>query len=176
MKSKAISTLTYTGIVTLSQYIGSKKIKIAQIHNTGGNPLFRFLADCLAGDSALAAMDRPTKIMLVKRNKYKQVDGTILYDYERKSGFIPLLTQPEKVYSDTESTVKYSFMIPRAMLEEIDSFEGLGIGLYPNGALDVKADLPNYAAFCEIAATKSALINAILVVDWELHISNRASV
>ena len=59
MKNTAINTLKYTGIVTLSQYIGSKKRQIARMHNEGGDALFRFLANCLAGDFTTAKLTMP---------------------------------------------------------------------------------------------------------------------
>ena len=45
MTNTAVNTLTYTGIVTLSQYIENKKVKIGQTHNKGGAPLFKFLSN-----------------------------------------------------------------------------------------------------------------------------------
>ena len=68
MKNIATNTLGYTGIVTLSQYINSKKIKIAQVHNEGSYPLFNFLSDCLLGDFSIAALALPNKIMLLKKD------------------------------------------------------------------------------------------------------------
>ena len=54
IKGIAKSSLEYTGIVNLSQYINGKKFTIAQLHNAGGKPLFEFLADCLVGDFEIA--------------------------------------------------------------------------------------------------------------------------
>jgi hypothetical protein len=167
MKNKAVNSLKYTGIVTLSQYIGSKKIKIAQIQNTGGNPLFDFLSDCLVGDFTRAETLRPTKIKLLKRAK--PLNSTE-YTYTSESGFIYLFTSPEKIYSSTKSVVRYSFMVSREQIDELSNFEGLGIGLYPDGASEDA--LENYAAFCKVDLNRNDLVNAALVVDWELNISN----
>ena len=169
MKNKAINTLKYTGIVTLSQYIGSKKVKIAQVQNTGGNPLFDFLSSCLIGDFTLAKVTRPTKIRLIRRSKDASSD-TYSYKDAASFGFINLFTKPEKVYSGTKSVVRYSFSISRDQLDLIDNFEELGIGLYHSGAQDT--EIANYSAFCEINLTKGSLVNSSLVVDWELAISN----
>lgn len=176
MKNKALNTFKYTGIVTLSQYIGSKKVKIAQAHNTGGNPLFDFLANCLVGDFALAEASRPNKIMLVKRTEETSSDGKKSYDYESKSPVIYLLTTPEKVYSATQSIVRYSFLISRDALDAITNFDGLGIGLYTAGYpdSDLMENPENFAAYCDVELSKKGLINAALVVDWELVISNNA--
>jgi len=167
MKNRAVNTLKYTGVVTLSQYIGSKKVKIAQIHNTGGNPLFNFLADCLIGDFTVAKASMPSKIMLLKRDESAMNGFTSLTD------FIHLLTKPEKVYkseTNTTSVARYSFIISKDMLSSINNFDGFGIGLFTDGA---SIDEPwNYAAFCELNLTKNALVNSSLVVDWELSFSN----
>lgn len=173
MRNKAINTLKYTGIVTLSQYIGTKKVNIAQRHNTGGSSLFEFFADCLIGDFTMAKATMPTKIMLVKRTESKNGAGNVDFTYEDVSGFIYLLTKPEKVYNSAGSAVRYSFVIPKDMLESINNFEGLGLGLYTDGA--VKSEPENFAAFCELNLSKSSIISASLVIDWELIISNNAS-
>lgn len=170
MSNKAISTIKYTGMVTLSQYIGSKKIKIAQMQNTGGNPLFDFIADCLVGDFTLAKFNRPTKIMLLKRTAHETTGAATTYTYEGLTGFSYLTTKPEKVYDPTNGIVRYSFLIPSDWLEGIDNFDNVGIGLFTDSTTD--RDLESYAAFCELTVTKTSLVNAALVVDWELIISN----
>lgn len=161
MKNKALNTLGYTGIVTLSRNVGSKKIKIAQVHNTGASSLFDFLSDCLIGEFEVARLTRPAKIKLL------YVDGS---SYSSASGFIGLLTKPVKVHEPNQSRIRYSFVIPRDYLEGIDSFNSLGLGLYANGALDSK--LEDFSAFCALDLDKNALTGASLVVDWELVISN----
>ena len=175
MRNIARNTLGYTGIVTLSQYIGNKKVKIAQRHNTGGNVLFEFLSDCLLGDFAKAKISVPTKIMLMKRTLIPNDDGKEAYSYESKSGFIYLLTKPEKVYSTTitGSIVRYSFIVSKDMVESINDFTGLGIGLFTDKA--TTNNLDGYSAFCELDLSKNDVVNSSLVVDWELVITNPAS-
>jgi hypothetical protein len=171
LKNTAVNALNYTGIVTLSRYNGTKKIKIAQTHNTGKNSLFNFLADCLVGDFDTAKLDRPTKIMLLKKHKVTDSDGESTTDaYESASGFIYLLNKPEKVYNQSGSTVRYSFAISRDILESTN-FDNLGIGLYCNSATSL--DIENFAAFCEIdISVNDVSDSALLVVDWELNIHN----
>ena len=174
MKNTAINSLKYTGIVTLSQYIESKKVKIAQVYNAGGYSLFNFLADCLLGDFDIAKINRPTKIMLLEKIEEKDAQGNLLsVRYESRSGFIYLLNKPEKVYSTTKGTVTYSFIVARDILQG-SSFSS--IGLYTNATEE--SDYENYAAVCDItnieainARTLSA--SSALVVDWELNISNK---
>ena len=87
--------LAYTGIVTLSQYIGTKKIKLAQMYNKGGDSLFTFISDCLTGDFDIARLNRPTKIMLLNCSKENDDSGnTININYESASGFIYLVSKP----------------------------------------------------------------------------------
>jgi hypothetical protein len=168
MRNTAINTLSYTGIVTLSQYIGSKKIKIAQVHNAGGSALFDFFADCLIGDWDIAKVTRPTKIRILER---KVLPGENNYSYEPASGFIFLRSAPEKDGKLADRTsLRYSFTIPRDLIENITNFENLGLGLYTHGTPE--NDYENFAAFCLIGLDKNELANASLVVDWQLVITN----
>ena len=172
MKNIATNTLKYSGIVTLSQYYGSKKIKIAQFHNAGGSPLFDFLADCLAGDFTMATLTRPTKIMLIERTNPDDESAVPEYGQPNNStGFTYLLTKPEKIPSnDGMSRVRYSFIVQKETINSISNFDNLYLGLYTNEATFDNAG--DYAAICKLSLTKNNLINASLAVDWELTISN----
>lgn len=167
MKNKAINTLSYTGEVTLSQQIGKKKVEIAKVHNSGGISLFSFLADCLVGNFSQARVNVPRKIKLLNR---EVVNG--IYQYESVSGFIFLRTTAEiKESSSGKCQVRYSFTIPRDMLENISNVSTLGIGLYSQGALE--EDPESFMAFCEIAdLNQTQMVNSSLLVDWDLLISN----
>jgi hypothetical protein len=161
-KGIAINTVGYTGIVTLSQYTKGKRFIVAQTHNAGGKPLFNFLADCLAGDFNIAKLDWPTKILLLNVD-----DGVI--SKASNTRFIHLLSNPEKVYSDSEGIVRYSFIIPQTIFAGT-SFNA--IGLYPDSA--TLNDFNDYAALCKIDTSKANIsISSVLVLDWELHISNQ---
>ena len=167
MKNRALNTLKYTGIVTLSQCIGSNKFQIAQIHNVGKNPLFNFLTDCLIGNFDTARASLPTKIMLLKEIVKDSTTGE--KDYESKSDFIYLTSKPEK--GSSVGTVKYSFIVPRAYVEG-DMFNG--IGLYTNATSE--EEFNKFAAFCRVDLNQANLSSsAVLVVDWELTISNSNS-
>jgi hypothetical protein len=173
MKNTAINTLGYTGIVTLSRYSGEKKIKIAQVHNSGHSPLFNFLSDCLVGDFSIAKLNRPTKIKLLRYAR--DANGNeIPNTYESASpGFIYLTTTPKKDYSLSGSAVTYSFTIARDYLMG-DSFDG--IGLYTDAAGEDDSDINNVAGFCAVNKDKFSIhslsTSAVLVVDWMLTISN----
>lgn len=163
VKGTTVNSLGYTGIVTLSQYIRGKKRIVAKIHNRGNKPLFDFFADCLVGNFDTAKLYRPNKIMLL----YKD-DENVLHKAE-DTDFIYLLSNPEKVYNDTEGVVRYSFIIPQ------DRFAGKNfnaIGLYTKAADGI--DVNNYAAYCDIKqdTIRDVSLSSVLVLDWELHISN----
>ena len=162
MKNTALNTLKYTGVVTLSQYIGQKKYKVAQFHNEGGNALFNFLADCLLGDFDKSKLNRPTKVMLVTRTS----NGSA-YEYTGVSGFVYLLTNPEKDTSNGACKVRYSFIIPQDIVEGL-SLDNLGIGLYS----DVEKSPEAFVAYCDLDISINSLVDSALVVDWELIISN----
>lgn len=167
VKGKTANNIGYTGIVTISQYVKSKKIVLAQSHNEGGVALFNYLASCLAGDFSVAEVTRPSKIMLLNvddtSGKARQITRA------RNAEFIPILAKPEQVYSAAEGIVRYSFIIPQ------DALAGTNfnaVGLYT--ATATYADFEDYAALSIINLDRSNLsLSSVLVLDWELHISNK---
>jgi hypothetical protein len=172
MKSIARNTLAYTGIVTLSQYIGNKKVKIAQCHNTGGASLFSLLADFFVGEIDKAAAERPKKVKLVNRRAGDRLEDGYYYE-EAAAGFVYLYGNPTiTTSSSSECRVKYSFLISRDLMENITDYTGLGIGLYPKNATE--QDIDKFIAFCPLneKVSRGQLANATLVVDWELVIAN----
>jgi hypothetical protein len=169
MKNTVRNSLEYSGIVTLSKYVGNKKVQLARVHNTGGNYLFDFFTDCLLGDFDAAKAKRPTKIKLLQKHEHN--DKTVTY--ESASPFIFLLTRPKKLSPvDGKSRVLYSFMIHRDMFEEVTDFASLAIGLYSNGIADDTTELEKFAASCNVGLSRTDLTSASLLVDWELIIAN----
>lgn len=166
LKGITKSNIEYTGIVTLSQYTKGKKFTIAKIHNVGGKSLFNFLVDCLMGDFDIARIDRPTKIALLNVDEEKNITAA------ENTSFIHLLTKPEKVYSKDEGIVKYSFVIPQEYFTAGNASGAArfnAIGLYANSATEVE----DYAAYCTVDTSDWEIsISSVLVLDWELHISN----
>ena len=163
IKSTTINTIGYTGIVTLSQYTRGKLHPIKQIHNEGGKPLFDFLADCLVGDFSVAKQDLPNKILLLNKDDAGHITKA------RDTGFIYFLSKPERVYNESEGVVRYSFTIPQDI---ISGTNFNAVGLYTGTAMET--DIDDYAAYCFIG---SDIVNeisksSVLVLDWELHISN----
>lgn len=166
MKNKAINTFEYTGIVTLSQYIGTKKVKIAQLQNEGSYSLFNFFADCLLGDFDVAKINRPTKIMLLHK------DSTT-GEYQSMSGFIFQTSKPEKVFTTTTKiTVRYSFIIPRELVNSISSKAISHIGLYANSAKNEEVN--EFSAIVKFnQGDDTTSESSVIVVDWYLNISNK---
>lgn len=170
MKNIAINTLKYTGIVTLSQYIGTKKVKIAQVHNDGGDALFEFFASSLTGDFTMAKALRPTKIMLLKQTNTPE---NPIYVTTDNADFYYLLTRPERVSSVGVSKVKYSFLIPKEVIDNLADFDKICLGLYSDVATSDKPN--NYSAVCSLGLSRNNVVSASLVVDWELVVSNTRS-
>ena len=168
MKNTVRNSLEYSGIVTISKYVGNKKVPLIQTHNTGSSSLFDFFARCLIGDFESAPAFRPAKIMLLQEQVNN--DGTVVY--HSVSPFIFLLTKPKQVYSNNGSRVLYSFMIHSDMFENVTDFSSLVIGLYSNGIPDTTADFSLFAAACKVGLSSAALTSASLIVDWELIIAN----
>jgi hypothetical protein len=164
--SKAVNNLSYTGIVTLSQYNKRKKVPILTAYNSGGFHLFNFLADCLIGDFNTAALDRPNKILLLN---IEDDEATQTRTMSRLSGFIYSMTV-EKVYDKDSMVVRYSFIVPRDYLSD-SQFNGFG--LYTDSVSENNF-INSYAAICKLNTFNSNMISdsSVLVVDWELIISN----
>ena len=160
MKSLAKNTIGYSGLVTLYQYVGKKKIKVLEAHNAGATPLFNFLSDCLIGDFEEANLERPAKVMLLNK-----AEGT----YTAASGFIYLINKPEKIAAKDnieKGIVKYSFMISRDTLLNT-AFNA--IGLYADNT--TRPD--GFAAVVDVDTDTEVLTNSsYLLVDWQLTIQN----
>ncbi len=170
MKSNAVNSLKYAGIVTLSlQYKGTNvKKQIYQKHNAGTSKLFNFFTDCLIGDWELAKLERPTKIRLLNVTSVAGQEKVTPV-----SDFLYLVnTNPEKLFNEDirGEVVRFTFIVPSTMLGAAFN----RIGLYAN---DVGIDEPKkYSAYCDydLGNNNKALYGAssVLVVDWDLRLSN----
>lgn len=169
MKNIARNTLTYIGDVTLSQYIGSKKVTVGKIHNSGGKPLFDFLVSCMSGDFTTANALLPCRIGLFTAD----YDSNGTFSNIEGIGNWGLLSPIRKVDSTFEnSSVCYSFMIPFEIISPITSFENAFVGLYSEYEAS-KSAYANYMAYFSLSTLdRSLFLNAALVVDWELKIIN----
>ena len=168
-KNKAIKALTYTGIVTLSQYVGTKKRMVYKTHNKGGPVLFNFFINCLIGDFNKANQSLPTKVMFLTQ----EADAESTYIPVKPEAFTHLLTTPERDYKGDVPCVRYSFVIPKERVAAARTNEKIYLGLYNDENTDpASVDLAQkFMALCEVDITGSSA-NAALVVDWELYVSN----
>jgi hypothetical protein len=172
MKHVAGNILAYTGTITLSQYIGSKKTIVARLHNKGGKPLFDFLADCFTGDFTSAKAALPKKIMTYTKTKAE--DDTEVFVY---SSTHYLLSAAKKVSStENGSAVCFSFSIPYDDIRGLDqsnSFKNAYIGLYTANVSTT--DCKNYLAEFSLESlmeNATLALNYSVVVDWVLNITN----
>jgi hypothetical protein len=172
IKNATKNTFTYSGKVTLSQYIGTKKVVIGQTNNSGGKPLFDFLVNCFTGNFNTAKVLLPRKIGLYIKNTDGNISG---YD------FYGLITPAKKVNSTASNgTVRYSFSIPFEVISGIDSFAEAFIGLYPENPVvisnDANDEYENYLAnFSLKDLNRSLFLNSALVVDWDLQVGNAST-
>jgi hypothetical protein len=168
LKGSTRSGLAYTGTVKLSQYLRGKKFTVAEIHNEGGKPLFDFLADCLAGDFNIAEVNRPKKIRLLNIGE----DSNENFDFADSTSFIYLFTEPERVYNESAGVIRYSFIMPQeyfAAGKANNATRFNAIGLYAESAESAR----DYAAYCRVNTDGWTIsISSVLVLDWELQITN----
>ena len=172
MKNIARNTLAYVGNITLSQYIGSKKVVVGEFHNSGGKPLFDFFVSCLISDFVTANALSPRRIGLFTA----EVDtNENISEITSSYGTWGLLSPARKVDSTEDtSSVRYSFTIPFEVISPIASFENAYIGLYSEAETTKQnMDYRNYMAYFSLnTLNRSLFLNAALTVDWELQIIN----
>ena len=172
MKNTARNTLAYVGNVTLSQYIGSKKVVVGKIHNSGNKPLFDFFVSCLTGDFVTANALRPSRIGLFTA---EYDDNGNVSEITKTYGNWGLLSPARKIDStEDNSSVRYSFTIPFEIISPITSFENAYIGLYSEAETSKESmDYGNYMAYFSLSTlNRSLFLNAALAVDWELQVIN----
>lgn len=59
-----MNNIAYEGLVTVKLYNGKKLISTKTYHNAGGQNLFKFLSQCLAGNYKTAEQLRPCTLKL----------------------------------------------------------------------------------------------------------------
>ena len=183
--SKLINTeinqgLGYSGIVTLRLARDNKILEQATIHNAGRIPLFRFFASCLAADWNMASSTFPSRIVVFSaENDETEFDSkkwtkntAITPDSGIMQATVPEIISDEE---DNSCAVKYHFRIPTSLIGS-GSASNIGkIGLYSKNVT-----LSDPLAYIFInSATKSLITNAannpnvVILLDWELIISNK---
>lgn len=160
------------------KYVGEVKVRIMRrsevlyekvFHNKGRKPLFRHLANCLAGDYIEAEKDRPL-VLNIFAIPYDQTDGGKnpektkgirfqIADYAKvenlaNSVVVTFIKQPEILYKNTSSEeydkksgVKYYFSVPFTSLSTFDNnkeWPGYNIAPLNLVALYSKNNATNY--------------------------------
>ena len=172
--------LGYAGKVTLNLKLDNQLIAKQTIHNTGRAPLFKFFASCLAADWNTASATFPSRIVLFSAdNKEKEFDSSkwIAAKALTPSSGIMQSTTPEIITdSDLNScAVRYHFRIPTSLIGGNDTAVLGKIGLYSK-----ITDLKEPLAYIFIGEAEKELLkkaannpNLVIVLDWELTISNQ---
>ena len=172
----------YEGKVTLNLFKNNKLINKYPIHNTGRITLFEFFISCLAAQWDAAYDKYPNKIVLFRRGADDETDFDATYwteDYivTPAQGIIQA-SVPEKTSNENGScSVKYHFRIPTALIAGGDAGQITKVGLYNN-----LVQLENPLAYIfvptaiqeELAAANNNP-NLVIILDWELIISNKVS-
>lgn len=175
--------LGYEGKVTLTLKSNNRVLKSKTYKNSGTNQLFKFLGYCLIGAYEEANRLLPTKILLLRNTTANQ----------GPAGATPTSVVPCSTWQtrDTQTTptiisdsatsqvkVVYSFEVPRAAIESPFN----QIALYGAFAEDLSSDIHDFSAYYyltdsrgdfELQNTASWSATTVLLIEWELSISNK---
>lgn len=176
-KNRLTNSLEYSGKVKISAVRDGVVLASEELSNSGTATLFSFFSYCLMGAFEEAALFCPAKIRLLIANENSDLVGADA-DVEPASGLIYVSTRPERVINPEidGGTVKFSFMIPRTMIDDVGFNR---IALYPQYAND--SNLYDYIAYCDISGEDDLdasiytawSLSSVLLIDWELTVSNK---
>ena len=152
------TNINYSGKVKVSTKYKNKVILHNLNHNNGALPLFKFLCLCLSGEYTAAEPLRPFKVKLFDSNNIAV------------SNFIPINSKPilediSDTYSEYRTT--YHFLIPYSQINNNIKF----IKLYSISETNDDNFSAEYELETEIDISGSKN-NFILIIDWELRISD----
>lgn len=183
--SKLINTevsqgLGYSGIVTLKLAQDNEIIKQATIHNTGRIPLFSFFANCLAANWNAASAKFPSRIVIFSAETNEtEFDSS---KWSKTTAITPdvgiMQANVPEIISDPKTdscAVKYHFRIPTSLIGSSNAAEIGKIGLYSKNVT-----LADPLAYIFIDSETKTLVanasnnpNVVILLDWELTISNK---
>ena len=183
------SAVIYTGKLTIEKKFGDKTCKVTKIHNTGCEPLFAFLANCLAsvGPSSTGfEVNKPRFIRGFFVDNPKAFDKVELSpSYEALKTFVPCSKiSKDKLDSSNDDfgySVKYTFMINHNMFKPDtieEEYEYMRINVFAVYNTDnVVSRYNNPSAYIVLEneedwVTHSELANYILT--WDMQISNNS--
>ena len=170
----------YEGKVTLTLKNNGRILKSQTYKNNGTVELFNFLGNCLINNFTEAEKLLPNQILLLSNNK----SPTHMYarNVEPRSGFIGLAQTPSIVGDPkTESTkVTYNFEVASQLIE--GDFNQ--IALYGSGKTNPALQKEEFSAYYFLTDDNGTFMpmsparegwsaTTILLIDWELSISNK---
>jgi hypothetical protein len=191
-KSTAIG---YRGDVKLSTYQGKYLLSSKTYRNEGALPLFRFLADCLAGNFPAAYKNRPYKIRLLKVMG-EDPDNIVMPQALREntsvdkhcSDFIMMTTAPEVIVSETSEgqscKVSFSFTFPSSYV----IYSGANVVALYGPGVNNSAEYSAYYKLTKQVADGDTIknvwdpivrdfeddeANKIFAIEWTLTLSNQ---
>lgn len=197
------TSISYSGDITLTTYIGKTAISKKQYHNKGALALYRFLANCLSGNFPAAYQLRPFQIKLLSYtgdknpNEFKIDQALMEGSIQSVTNFINLASAPEikYVYSDTTCgcSVTFSFIFPYDRLSSTENGANV-VAIYGPGIQDtaigdfcayylLTSQVVNIAegSDTETVLTWDPIIkkadeeetNKVLAVEWTMNLNNK---
>ena len=186
INSNITQGISYEGEVTISLVNANNKVLAkTTLNNSGRLPLFRFFTSCLGNEWSAAQKQCPCRIVLFKKEDNESAhmsDENYWTTYWTSNNALTpdngiLYAIPPVQSLDTTnntSSVKYHFRVPTALLSSPGSSIAK-LGLYPN--LVITSDPAAYvflkSADTELLQTASNNQNLLILIDWELIISNK---
>ena len=170
--------LGYEGKVTLTLKSNDRVLQSKTYKNNGTIHLFRFLGYCLTGAYAEAAKLLPTKILLLYNSSGSPVSATPT-QVDPCTRFQPRVQTPTIISDSDNAQVKviYNFEVSRASITAPFN----QIALYGDG-MSYPADIVEFSAYhflettdgkFDLIATDNWSTTTVLLVEWELTISNK---
>ena len=175
--------LDYEGKITLTLKSNGRTLKARTYKNKGRAPLFKFLGYCLMGSYEEVKQLLPTQIMLLYNTESQGVLKANPTSVEKRSSLRGLAQTPviENDSIAERVTVTYSFEVPRASIYG-GAFNQ--IALYGAGMTEL--DFKDFSAYFYLVDDFNEFeshdpdiddwsATTVLLVDWELSLSNKDS-
>ena len=165
----------YEGKVTLTLKSNNRILKSKTYKNNGTAQLFKFLGYCLIGSYEEAKRYLPSKILLLD-NYSKDNNVRDAKSVTACTNFKPLAKMPTIISDSAKAQVKviYNFEIPQA--EIFKNFNQVALyGSNPEDISDFSAYyyLTNIQGELESENIAEWSATTILLIDWELSLSNK---
>ncbi len=169
----------YEGKVTLTLMSNNRVLKTQTYKNNGTAQLFKFLGYCLIGRSNDVENLLPYKIALLFNDSSTSPAAANEYSVQPRSGLMEIAQAPMISSQPEEVKVTYSFELNKsAIFGPINQ-----VALYGYGYNDINEDFGNFSAYYYLADstkdefktedTENWSATTVLLIDWELSISNK---